>query len=576
MIDDAAEFPSPSIVDSRRLLGANVFDRRPGALLEVTCDPARADALYTSWANHVATLRRALDLTDTHLFVRSDRDGAGLFMIAPIDVLMTATEVNEQAWVAAESALDEVDEEVVIRLRAAADAERRTRPNLAAVYDAAAANGISANFDDESLCLGSGVGARSWPFADLPPVADIPWGDLGDAPIALVTGSNGKTTTTRLVAAMWRAAGRVAGWCCSDGVWVDDQQLEAGDYSGPAGAREVLRHPRVDAAILETARGGMLRRGLAVTRALAAIITNISEDHLEEHGVGSLTELAAVKAVVAYAVSPGGRLVLNADDPYLVALATRFTMPISWFSSSPENALVEASSDAATVVDERLMLRARGVWHDVGRVADMPLTLGGAAAHNVANLLGACLVGAAMGVPLGAIRETAVTFGASPGDNPGRLQVWRFGGATVLTDYAHNPDGLAVLCKTAEAIPARRRLLILGQAGNRGDESLRALPRAAFEISHFDRVIIKEMATMLRGRAPGEIPRILSEELVRLGMPADHIDVAPSEVEAVRRALSWASDGDLLVCPVHVSKVDVFALLNRMRQMEWTPGAQLP
>jgi cyanophycin synthetase len=190
------------------------------------------------------------------------------------------------------------------------------------------------------------------------------------------------------------------------------------------------------------------------------------------------------------------------------------------------------------------------------------LTLGGAAPHNIANLLGACLVAAVMGVPIAAIRETAMTFGASATDNPGRLQVWKLGGVTVLTDYAHNPDGLSALCKTAQAIPATRRLLILGQAGNRDDESLRALPRAAFEISHFDRVIIKEMSTMLRGRAPGDIPRILAEELSHLGVSSDNVEVAPSEMDAMRRALDWARDGDLLVCPVHVSKAEVFALLT--------------
>ena len=578
MTNEAPEFPSPSIVDSRRLLGANIYDRRPGVVLEVTCDAATAEARYAAWAQQTALLSRALGWGDTDVRVRRDRDGASLFLVAPVDVLMAATEVNEQAWVAAESG-DDVDEQVIARLRTAADAERSTRPTFAAIYAKGIALGISTNFDDDSICLGSGIGGRIWTFAELPPPAEIPRRTIHDVTIALVTGSNGKTTTTRLVAAMCRARGRVTGWCCSDGVWVDDDQLESGDYSGPAGARAVLRDSRVQAAILETARGGILRRGLAMTHATAAIITNISADHFGEYGIDSLSDLAEVKAVVADVLTDeDARLVLNADDPHLVALAKNLSVPVSWFSTGSETSLVDLSAaalDVAEVVDGHLILRTKGVSRDIGIVAEMPLTLAGTAPHNIANLLGACLLGTAIGVPIDAIRETAMTFGASATDNPGRLQLWRFGGVTVLTDYAHNPDGLAALVTTARGIPAARRLLILGQAGNRDDDSLRALPRAALAISDFDHVIIKEMTPMLRGRPPGDVPRIIGEALITLGVSPDQIEVAPSELDAVRRALRWARDGDLLVCPVHVSKAEVSALLQHLRDSGWEPGAPL-
>jgi cyanophycin synthetase len=561
------------------LLGANIYDRRPGVVLEVTCDATIADARYDAWTKQVAAFAHALGWGDTDVRVRRDSHGASLFIVAPVDVLMTATEVNEQAWVAAESG-DDVDEHTINRLRSAADAERSTRPNFAEIYAGGIARGISTNFDDDSICLGSGIGARTYPFAELPPLSDIPRRTIHDIPIALVTGSNGKTTTTRLVAAMCRARGRVTGWCCSDGVWVDDEQLESGDYSGPAGAREVLRDSRVEAAVLETARGGILRRGLAMTRASAAIITNISADHFGEYGIESLSELAEVKGVVADVLTDeDARLILNADDPQLVALARNITVPVSWFSMDSENTHVDLSAAAyevAEVIDGRIIFRSNGVSHDIGVVAEMPLTLAGTAKHNIANLLGACLLGVAMGVPIDDIRDTAMTFGSSPADNPGRLQLWRFGGVTVLTDYAHNPDGLAALVTTAKGLPATRRLLILGQAGNRDDESLRALPKAALEISHFDRVIIKEMAAMLRGRAPGEVPRILGEALIELGVSPDQIEVAPSEIAAVRHALAWARDGDLLVCPVHVSKAEVSALLRKLQDSGWEPDATLP
>lgn len=574
---EPSEFPSPTIIDSRRLLGPNLYDGRFGAVLDVTCDEARAGALVGAWFTHARSLARALGWDRAALRARRTRAGASLFLPAPIDVLMCATEVNEQAWVCAEAGEERPDDAVVTRLRATANAERRTRPHLADAYATAVTTGITASFDEQSLCLGSGNGSRVWPFGDLPPAAEIAWREVRDVPIALVTGTNGKTTTTRLVAAMWRAAGRVAGWCCSDGVWVNGVQVASGDYSGPAGAREVLRNARVEAAVLETARGGILRRGLAVSRASAAIITNISADHLGEYGIRALSELAWVKSVVARALPIEGHLVLNADDEQLVTLAERMTAQVSWFSVVPDHPLlgvhVADGGDAAMVRDGRVMLHVGKAWHDLGDVTTMPITLNGTAPHNIANVLGSTLLGAAVGIPVDAMREALATFGGAATDNPGRLQITRLGGVTVLIDFAHNPEGLAALCKTAMAIPATRRLLILGQAGNRGDELIRALPRAAFAVMPFDHVIIKEMISMLRGRAAGEVPRILADELSRLGMCQEQVETVESEIAAIRRAFDWARDGDLIICPAHVNKAEVVGLVRQLSEMGWAPGA---
>ena len=576
-----AEFPSPTIVDSRRLLGPNVYSARTGAVLEVTYDDARAKSLIDAWSLQAAQIIHALRWADAELHVRRGTGGASLFLAAPVDALMTATEVNEQAWVGAESPSPQRPDRLLVeRLRDAADRERLTRPNLAAVHGEAVRRGLNVTFDDETLSVGSGTGAQSWPLDRVPVVDAVTWDAVHDVPIAVVTGSNGKTTTVRLVGAMWRAAHRVAGWSCSDGVWADDAQLEKGDYSGPAGARVVLRDTRVEAAILETARGGILRRGLAVTRADAAIITNISPDHFGEYGIDTVRQLAEAKGAVARVVGGRGRLVLNADDPLLVDLATELIARRSWFSVLPAHpeldAHVLAGGDAATVQEGRVMLHLDRVWHDLGAVDAMPITLRGAAPHNVQNILGAALLGAAMGVPVETIRYALASFGASAQDNPGRLQLYRFGGVTVLVDYAHNPDGVRALCETAKAIPARRRLLLLGQAGNRDDAQIRELARVAWSVVPFDLVIIKEMATLLRGRAAGEVPRLLAGELARLGVPPEQVELAESELAAVRRACEWAHEGDLLVCPVHVEKAKVLAWLGRLDEWGWRAGAPLP
>ena len=571
----------PHLVDSRRLFGPNLYSVRCGVVLEVACDEAQRASLTAAWALHADALVRALAWGEPELRTREHPGGATLFLAAPVDVLLTATEVNEQAWTLAEAhALPEAHGPATTLLASQAESERRTHPNLAATVARADALGVSATFDDEWLTVGSGTGSHSWAIGAVPDPADIAWPDVRDIPTALVTGSNGKTTTTRLLVAMWHAAGVTPGWSCSDGVFAGDVQLESGDFSGPAGARTVLRQAGVEAAVLETARGGILRRGLAVTRADAAIITNISADHFGEYGISTLQELAEVKAVVARALHASGRLVLNADDPLLIDLGARHTGNVAWFSASMQHAAVDAhvdaGGDAALLRDGRALLRLGGAWHDLGEVRAMPITLGGAAPHNVENVLGAALVASVLGVPVDAIRSVLATFGASAFDNPGRLQVHRYGALTVLVDYAHNPDGLAALCRTAKATDAGRRLLLLGQAGNRDDEQLRALVRAAMDVVPFDRVIIKEELTLLRGREPGDVPRVLADELRRIGVSADRIEVAPSELVAVQRAFAWAQDGDLLVCPIHAEKIEVLGWLARLSSAGWRVGVSLP
>lgn len=567
-------------------MGPNLYGRQMGAALDVLIEPDRLDVLVDEWKRLVPRIATALGWPDPELHVRRQRGGATLFFSAPIDVLMTATELAEEAWALAQHSLSTVNdvdpglEVIVQRLIALVDDEQRAHPNLREIYDAAVARGLLATFDDDLLSVGSGAGSRSWALGEIPAAHDVPWTEISNARIALVTGSNGKTTTTRLVAAMLRADGGAPGWCCSDGVWIGDEQVESGDYAGPMGARIVLRAPMVDAAILESARGGMLRRGLAVSRADAAIITNIAEDHFGEYGVETLGDLTAAKRIVERVLSSEACLVLNADDAQLADAARTSTVRIALFSASPEHLAVDAhvlrGGDAAVVRGGRVMMHSAGAWRDLGRVDDMPLTMHGAAPHNIENILGAALLANALGASSTAIENALASFGASSGDNPGRLQSYELGGVMVLVDYAHNPEGLAALCKTARSVPAKRRLLLLGQAGNRNDEEIRELPRVAMSLVPFDHVIIKEEVKLLRGRSEGEIPALFSDELARLGLSHDAVESTPDEITAMRRAFEWARAGDLLVCPIHVDKAEILSWLGRLATAGWTPGTPLP
>lgn len=581
--------------DSRRLTGANLYFDGPGAALETARGLAFDAAALQRWRANVARLRAALDWPDGAACVREHASGASLAFEAPPDQLYTATEANEWALHAAlgqradDAPVDDEtasprlhvahydDDEALRRLRELARAE--ANPAMLALVAAARARGVPAHADDETLSIGEGEASQAWPVDALPEIDTVPWTRLRAIPKAVVTGSNGKTTTVRLLAAMLRAHGLATGYSSTDGLFIDGERVEAGDYSGPVGARTVLRDTRVEAAVLETARGGLLRRGLVASGARVAVVTNVSADHFGEYGVHSLDDIAAVKLVVAKALAADGVLVLNADDPLLVRRAAATGVArIGWFAFDLGDALARGAIACGMRAD-RLLLSIDGAEHDLGDATAMPLTLGGSARYNIANAAAAALAAFALGIASGTIASVLARFGDDPRDNPGRLQRWRLGEVQVLLDYAHNPDGLRGLLQVAGNLRAGGRLaLILGQAGNRGDDDIRELAAVAAQ-SHPDRVWLKDIAgDYLRGRAPGEIAAILFGALRAAGLDADALPVCLDETQASREALQWARAGDVLVLPIHEPerRDEVVALLDRLRDDGWTAGQRLP
>jgi cyanophycin synthetase len=523
----------------------------------------------------------ALGWSGEQIAVRAYAGGASLAISAPPDALYAATNLNEWAW---ESALAEVHgtpaeelDAAASRLRAEIASERN--PRLLALRDAARARGLNFLADADLVSAGSGTGAVVWPVGSLPDPDTVDWGRVRDVPIALVTGSNGKTTVVRLIADMVEVSGRVAGLTSTDAVQVGGMTLDSGDYSGPGGARLLLRRPEVETAILETARGGILRRGLEVEQADVAAVTNIADDHLGEFGIQSLPELAAVKMLAARAVKDSGAVVLNADDAILRTAARSVEVPISWFSleaSAPQIAAHLEARGRAVVLDGNRLVIAEGDRRTVvARLDEIPMAVDGAARHNVANALAAIGVATALGVDPTAMATALRRFGTGAMDNPGRANIYRIGGVVVVIDYAHNPHGMAALAEMSRAMPARRRLVLLGQAGDRTDDSIRELARAAWTL-HPDRVVIKELERYLRGRRVGEVPALLADEFTRLGMPTEGIAMPGGELEGVRHALDWARPGDLLLLAVHQDRPKVQALMDTLRTSEWQPGSPVP
>jgi UDP-N-acetylmuramyl tripeptide synthase len=536
-----------------------------------------------AWREGVEAMRKALGWPERTTVAYVHGDGVALAIEAPRERLFVATEVNEWAWQRAAQAQLQLPlpmapghpatwdfDSALESLRRLEAAERR--PALDALVLQAQARGLPVYEDDEFVTLGAGKHSRTLPIDDAARIV-VDFDPLATIPTALVTGSNGKTTTVRLLAAMCAEAGRVPGYNCTDGVWVGGEQLEQGDWSGPAGARCVLRDRRVDTAILETARGGLLRRGLAVGHADAAIVTNISADHFGEYGIHSLADLAQAKLVVSRALDERGLLVLNADDAELVAASAGMRMRTGWFSLEERNPfLLAARADgmpACAPHEGRLWLWDAHEEFDLGEIAAMPLTLRGAARHNIANAAGAALVAQALGIAPPRIAAVLARFGARHGDNPGRLQHWRRDGVEVLLDYAHNPDGLAALLAIARSLAPQGRLgLLLGQAGNREDEAIRALARTAAAAAP-ERIVLKDLPDFLRGRVPGEVPALLHAELRRAGVDEVRLHTELSEVEAARGLLDWARPGDVVVLPVHGKDA-------RRALVDWLDAATLP
>src|SRR5271165_4187049 len=357
-------------------MGGNLFFASAGAVLDAVGASLDGD-LIAAWRGRTLRAAAHLNWGKRPTVVRRHPGGTSLAIGAPYDQLFLATEVNEWAlcaslierdpvhWSGLEAALmaqalltaaegtanpgaqiPPAIEESAAFARFERLSAMESNPQLTALLDAAAARRLPHVVDESELTLGAGEGGRSFALSALPDAADVPWKELRDIPTALVTGSNGKTTTVRLLAACARGHGWHAGYNCTDGVFLDDEALAQGDYSGPAGARRVMRERRTEAAILETARGGILRRGIAVARADAAVITNVSSDHFGEYGIHDLSGLADVKFAVAAAVKPSGLLVLNADDSQLRTqvdqLVPRFGRipPLGWFSANPDNELL--------------------------------------------------------------------------------------------------------------------------------------------------------------------------------------------------------------------------------------------
>jgi cyanophycin synthetase len=387
------------------------------------------------------------------------------------------------------------------------------------------------------------------------PVLDMlfPYGD-SRIPIVAVTGTNGKTTTTRLVSCMAQQAGFTTGYTTTDGIYIDKERIYKGDCSGPGSAKVVLKDSSVEFAVLESARGGILRSGLGYDQCDCAIVTNVAEDHLGLNGIDTLEQLARVKSVVPKTVKKDGYAILNADDDLVYAMKDELDCKIALFSLYADNVRVqqhcEAGGLAATMDEGYLMIRNGNRLIPVELMENIPLTHGGKALFNVANALAATLAAFVSNLSMPAIRCSLRNFVSSPKTTPGRLNFFDFGEFTVLMDYAHNPHGVKALGQFVSGIEANEKIGIVTGVGDRRNEDIIALGREAALI--FDTVIIR-YDDDLRGRTDLEIGSLLRAGIQSVEKNTK-ILFSTGELESVDYAISLGTPGSLVV--VLVDKVD--------------------
>ncbi|HYM51286.1 MAG TPA: Mur ligase family protein [Candidatus Limnocylindrales bacterium] len=385
-------------------------------------------------------------------------------------------------------------------------------------------------------------------------------------PVVAVTGTNGKTTSVRLIAHVLRTAGWSVAFTSTDGVFRDGALVEEGDYSGFGGAARALEQPGIDGVVLEIARGGILLRGIGTTHNDVALVTNVSEDHLDQHGIATVDQLAEVKAAITRITRPAGWDVLNADDPRVLGMRHRARGRPFVFSIDPDHPAIRTTlvehGRAMTLLDgDLVMIERRHRIHHVIRLEDVPVTLAGISTHNIRNALGAAAAAIALGLPLEVVARGLRTFVLDPEHNPGRANLFEADGRIVVVDYAHNEDGMRGLVEICRGLrrPSAQSWLAFGAAGDRTNAILHRLGYTAARGA--DHIAIAELHRYLRGRDPKDL-------LQRLLLGADdggarHTPVFPDEIHALESMLAASRPDDVVAIAALGQRPEIFALLRQ-------------
>lgn len=393
----------------------------------------------------------------------------------------------------------------------------------------------------------------------------------GRVPIIAITGTNGKTTTSRLTAHIVKSSGYKVGFTTSDGVYIQNQLMMRGDCTGPKSAEFVLRDPTVDFAVLECARGGILRNGLAFQTCDIAIVTNISADHIGLGGIESIEQMSRVKGVVAETVTRNGYAILNADDDLVYEMRKGLDCNVAFFSMDENNKRIRrhcSSGGIAAVYENEYITIMKGNWKiRVERVLDIPITFGGKAVHNIMNALPSALAAYLAKIDLETIKQALKTFIPSPVQTPGRLNLFEFKNFKFLVDFAHNPAGLSLLCDFVNKLESTKKVGIISGTGDRRDDDIREIGRISAR--NFDEIIIRQDKNM-RGRTPEEIVELLVQGIHEAKGHDIPVEIIHKEKDAIMFAYENATPGSLItiMCDVVPDALDFIKKLKEEEDKE--------
>jgi UDP-N-acetylmuramyl tripeptide synthase len=565
-----------SLDEVRRLTGPNLLSDYPGAIADVFIQGLSQQTVVACWQKHLDHLLESLGWNEKH-FSRLYDGGASISLSAPMDLLYSACDVLELAW---DCCVDELKGEhhtkINERLR---DLQlvinEEVNPDLTALIKSANTHGVLCLSDDDEVSLGSGSRSQTWPINAFPKANEVVWSAFSQIPLALITGTNGKSTSVRLAAEIAKAAGMQAGVTSTDFIKVGNTIIDEGDYSGPGGARMLLRDKRTELAFLEVARGGLLRRGLPVNDATAALVTNIASDHLGQYGINTVDEIAHVKLMVAKAIkAPGSFIVLNADDTRLVKFAPEFfkassPAPICWFSLQAGNPVIAKQiieKRPCVYVENNHIIYSHETRDVIAEIDQIPMTVNGTAKHNIENALGVVGLCKVMGINNTAIHSGLMRFGKNPGDNPGRGNIYHRNGAKIIVDFAHNAHSMQAVMNMAknmaQALPADGQIKVMfSHAGDRSNDEIIAVADAVHGLKPHT-YILSELAGYLRGREIGEISDLVKKHLINKGIDTANIVEVTDPFAGTKYAVDKAKTGDLLLLFVLADRNKVHAYLT--------------
>ncbi len=523
---------SGSLVELRVLDGANLYFSR--AAVKLTLD---LTALIDAPAPAAKAYASALGLGAT----RPGRIGSGFRQRFAVRVVgHIVRRISREAGIG----------RIGVRVRSESDVHRlvvafpwahegRARALGQAIVDVVDAFGAE---ELPELVASVGERVRNEPAGDPPPTL------RPKIPVVAVTGTNGKTTTSRMIAHIGRAAGLHVGWSSTDGVYFDGELVKYGDFSGPSGAGQVLSQPGVQLAVTETARGGILRRGVGVAYNDVSVVTNVTADHLGLGGIDTVDQLAEVKAVITKITRPRGWCVVNGDDPRTFAMRLGSPAKCWVFSRDPDSPSIRTVLDeggrATTVLDGFItVLDNSRDAEPLLKVVDVPMTLSGLSHYNVENALAAASAALGLGLPRAAVIDGLSSF--TPGENnPGRMNMYSVRDFTVVIDLAHNEAGLEALLEIMNGVrePGSQLLLALGSPGDRADDMVSAM--GAIGARGADRVVIGHKGEYLRGRPPEELEAVFREGASSVGV--DDVPSFPTELEAAQALVAEAKAGDVV------------------------------